>query len=479
MYLSDCKFLVIDEADTMLQPRLGADRTSSQQVVDFIRSHTKDDAPEFDDDNSTDVNWRRSIRRLDSQSSLATDVMRIVEPMIQQLRANPHQQTEAMTQTNFDHRLTHPPQFIFCTATATETFRHTLDRMFVGVPLSRAITAQTLHRIPEQLRLCWFWLAGVKQRTSDMPSVTVIDRIWALKHLWVSLLRSDLKNSLHRLSTALNQQPQLTLRSLLDDDDDPIDSSQPTSSSTTSNAKHNQILHPGRVASATQSPIHTEPSSPALPALLTSLLASLPRSIIFCSSIQACRAVDYAIQEAVLNDGRRFIVRSMQELVSICQRDPQRALSYLHIDQPADSIASIQWQESDTVWVSEVLMNFERDATALVASFHGEIPPRLRARNFLRFISAVPQQQQQQSSSVSLDESAGLSQSVLVPPALTLVSTDIAARGLDFESFNLRGGAADLAVSRVIQFDFPKSGNDFLHRSVPGTLFSSSPLSIH
>jgi len=61
------------------------------------------------------------------------------------------------------------------------------------------------------------------------------------------------------------------------------------------------------------------------------------------------------------------------------------------------------------------------------ASMHGDIPPRLRERNFDRF--------KQQECEV-------------------LVATDLAARGLDIPH-----------VSHVINFDFPKTNADYLHRA--------------
>lgn len=58
---------------------------------------------------------------------------------------------------------------------------------------------------------------------------------------------------------------------------------------------------------------------------------------------------------------------------------------------------------------------------------HGEIPPKTRQRNFEKF----------------LDRKSDI-----------LVATDLASRGLDFPF-----------VSHVINFDFPKSTSDYLHRA--------------
>ena len=61
------------------------------------------------------------------------------------------------------------------------------------------------------------------------------------------------------------------------------------------------------------------------------------------------------------------------------------------------------------------------------ACLHGEIPPRMRHNNFEKF----------------KDRKADI-----------LVATDLASRGLDFPF-----------VSHVINFDFPKSTSDYLHRA--------------
>jgi superfamily II DNA/RNA helicase len=61
------------------------------------------------------------------------------------------------------------------------------------------------------------------------------------------------------------------------------------------------------------------------------------------------------------------------------------------------------------------------------ASMHGDIPPRMRERNFEDF---------------------------KVQKAEVLVATDLASRGLDIPF-----------VSHIINFDFPKSNSDYLHRA--------------
>ena len=63
------------------------------------------------------------------------------------------------------------------------------------------------------------------------------------------------------------------------------------------------------------------------------------------------------------------------------------------------------------------------------ASMHGDIPPKLRERNFLRFKT------QEEGTQV-------------------LVCTDLAARGLDIPF-----------VSHIINFDFPRTTSDYLHRA--------------
>ena len=63
------------------------------------------------------------------------------------------------------------------------------------------------------------------------------------------------------------------------------------------------------------------------------------------------------------------------------------------------------------------------------ASLHGEIPPRYREKNFRRF----------------KDQEEGCK---------VLVATDLASRGLDIPS-----------VSHIINFDFPKTTSDYLHRA--------------
>ena len=61
------------------------------------------------------------------------------------------------------------------------------------------------------------------------------------------------------------------------------------------------------------------------------------------------------------------------------------------------------------------------------ASLHGEMPPKVRMSNFERFLTRK---------------------------ADILVATDLASRGLDMPF-----------VSHVINFDFPKSTSDYLHRA--------------
>jgi superfamily II DNA/RNA helicase len=61
------------------------------------------------------------------------------------------------------------------------------------------------------------------------------------------------------------------------------------------------------------------------------------------------------------------------------------------------------------------------------ASMHGDIPPRMRERNFEEF---------------------------KMQKAEVLVATDLASRGLDIPF-----------VSHIINFDFPKSNSDYLHRA--------------
>ena len=63
------------------------------------------------------------------------------------------------------------------------------------------------------------------------------------------------------------------------------------------------------------------------------------------------------------------------------------------------------------------------------SSLHGEIPPRYREKNFNRF------KRQEEGCRV-------------------LVATDLASRGLDIHS-----------VSHIINFDFPKTVSDYLHRA--------------
>ena len=63
------------------------------------------------------------------------------------------------------------------------------------------------------------------------------------------------------------------------------------------------------------------------------------------------------------------------------------------------------------------------------ASLHGEIPPKYRDRNFRRFRD--------------MEEGCKV-----------LVATDLASRGLDIPS-----------VSHIINFDFPKTTSDYLHRA--------------
>ena len=63
------------------------------------------------------------------------------------------------------------------------------------------------------------------------------------------------------------------------------------------------------------------------------------------------------------------------------------------------------------------------------ASLHGDIPPRLRERNFMKFKT------QEEGTKV-------------------LVCTDLASRGLDIPF-----------VSHIINFDFPRATSDYLHRA--------------
>ena len=63
------------------------------------------------------------------------------------------------------------------------------------------------------------------------------------------------------------------------------------------------------------------------------------------------------------------------------------------------------------------------------AGMHGDIPPRQRDRNFMKFKT------QEEGTKV-------------------LVCTDLAARGLDIPF-----------VSHIINFDFPRSTSDYLHRA--------------
>jgi len=60
-------------------------------------------------------------------------------------------------------------------------------------------------------------------------------------------------------------------------------------------------------------------------------------------------------------------------------------------------------------------------------SLHGEIPPRMRAENYLKFKKREVK---------------------------VLVATDLASRGLDLPF-----------VSHIINFDFPKTTSDYLHRA--------------
>lgn len=63
------------------------------------------------------------------------------------------------------------------------------------------------------------------------------------------------------------------------------------------------------------------------------------------------------------------------------------------------------------------------------ASLHGDIPPRYREKNFNRF--------------KKMEEGTKV-----------LVATDLASRGLDIHQ-----------VSHIINFDFPKTTSDYLHRA--------------
>lgn len=61
------------------------------------------------------------------------------------------------------------------------------------------------------------------------------------------------------------------------------------------------------------------------------------------------------------------------------------------------------------------------------SSLHGEIPPKMRQVNFEKFLNRKSE---------------------------ILVATDLASRGLDMPF-----------VSHIINFDFPKSTSDYLHRA--------------
>jgi superfamily II DNA/RNA helicase len=71
------------------------------------------------------------------------------------------------------------------------------------------------------------------------------------------------------------------------------------------------------------------------------------------------------------------------------------------------------------------------------ASMHGDIPPKMRERNFERF-------KRHRKYSMLQDWQA---------PQI-LVATDLASRGLDLPF-----------VSHIINFDFPKTTSDYLHRA--------------
>jgi superfamily II DNA/RNA helicase len=70
-----------------------------------------------------------------------------------------------------------------------------------------------------------------------------------------------------------------------------------------------------------------------------------------------------------------------------------------------------------------------REEEVKTASMHGDIPPRIRERNFENFKAQVEGTQ-------------------------VLVATDLASRGLDIPF-----------VSHIINFDFPRTTSDYLHRA--------------
>jgi superfamily II DNA/RNA helicase len=71
------------------------------------------------------------------------------------------------------------------------------------------------------------------------------------------------------------------------------------------------------------------------------------------------------------------------------------------------------------------------------ASIHGDMPPKVRERNFDRF---------KRHRSFAKEEG--------YEPPQVLVATDLASRGLDLPF-----------VSHIINFDFPKTTSDYLHRA--------------
>lgn len=70
-----------------------------------------------------------------------------------------------------------------------------------------------------------------------------------------------------------------------------------------------------------------------------------------------------------------------------------------------------------------------REEKIKTASMHGDIPPRIRERNFENFKAQIDGTQ-------------------------VLVATDLASRGIDIPF-----------VSHIINFDFPKTTSDYLHRA--------------
>jgi len=95
----------------------------------------------------------------------------------------------------------------------------------------------------------------------------------------------------------------------------------------------------------------------------------------------------------------------------------------------------------------------EEGGTCRVLSVHGDMPPDARAAALAEFISSSG------SSSSAPPPAAGQQLPVPPPPPplpSVLVATDIAARGLDIPN----GG-----IDEVLNFDFPRSAVDYLHRA--------------